>query len=100
MAMEIRTRSEIRNGWWIERRASVLCALPRDGLVVVYNREDVEAIFDSNYPHEGEGNKKVWYFNETKDREIAEIDVEGRISANPQSLIHFLKGAGNDNSSG
>lgn len=92
MSIDLRTRGEIRAGWWIEERASVLCALPKDGLIVVFKREDVEAILDAAYPHIGQGDRKVWFFNNSKDREIAEIDSEGRISANPQVLWeHFIR---------
>ncbi len=89
---EVRTKHEIRMGWWIETRASVRCALPKDGLLVVYNRATVEAIFDKHYPHRGTGFTKVWYFNATRDREIADIDTEGRICANPQTLQLFMGG--------
>lgn len=91
-ALDIRTSWERKHGWWIEERATVPCALPEDGLIVVFRREDVEAIIDAWYPHTRAGDDKIWYFNETRDREIAEIDTEGRISANPHVLLaHFMR---------
>jgi hypothetical protein len=93
---EIRTRSEIRKGWWLEQRYSVVCALPPDGLIVVFRRKDVEAIFDEIYPHRGSGFNKVWYFNASRDREIAEIDADGRVCANPQALLSLPDRAVNE----
>jgi len=94
MTTDIRTRWEIKRGWWVEERATVPCALPKDGLVVVFRREDVEEFMDKTYPHDTyrDNYQKVWYFNETRDREIAEVDAEGRICCNPQVLLqHFMK---------
>ncbi len=90
--IDIRTRYEKKKGWWIEERATVPCALPADGLIVVFRREDVEVLMDATYPHARRRGGKVWWFNESRDREIAEIDCENRISANPQVLwSHFMK---------
>lgn len=89
---DIRTHYERKKGWWLETRSTIPCALPPDGLIVVFRREDAEELMDRLYPHEVIRGEKVWFFNSTKDREIAEIDVEGRISANPNVLWeHFLR---------
>jgi len=80
-----------KNGWWFEERATVQCALPADGLVVVFNRVDVEATLDLHYPHARRNGEKVWWFNTTKDREIAESDGD-IITANPRILWdHFMQ---------
>jgi hypothetical protein len=92
MKEDIRTALERRRGWWIEENATVSCALPDSGLIVVFKREDVEHVLDANYPTgTGDFGQKVWYFNASRDREIAEIDTENRVSANPQILWqHFM----------
>ena len=89
---DIRTYFEKKKGWWIEERAIFPCILPKDGLVVVFKRSDIESIMDSNYPNRGQGFGKYWFFNETRDREIAEVDAEDRIVCNPRVLWdHFLR---------
>jgi hypothetical protein len=88
--MDFRTYFERKRGWWIETRATVPCILPVDGLLAVFRAIDVEAIMDANYPHGQDGHRKVWWFHEGKDREIAELDGD-RVYANPQVLWdHFL----------
>ena len=89
---DLRTYLECKKGWWIEGRATVSCAVSKDGLIVVFKRSEIEKFMDETFPHKGKGYNKVWYFNSFLDREIAEIDVENRISANPQVLWkHFLQ---------
>lgn len=87
------SRLEEKKGWWFEPRSSVPCALPADGLVCVFNLEDVKAVLDEHYPTKKyRDGKIVWYFNETRDREIAECDDGKRVTANPQVLwTHFMK---------
>lgn len=88
--LDFRTSSEKKAGWWQETRATVPCILPRDGQLAVFQRKDVENIMDEKYPHSKQQNK-IWWFNETKDREIAECD-DDRIYANPQVLwTHFME---------
>lgn len=89
--IDLRTPHEKRKGWWIEERATIPCALPKDGLIVVFRREDIEDFMDRTYPFETFRGQKIWFFNSTKDREIAEVDCENRISCNPQVLLkHFM----------
>lgn len=88
--MDIRTYRQRKLGWWIEERATVHCILPKDGLVAVFRREDVETLMDKTYPHAYRGQEKVWFFNDSYDREIAETE-DDRVVANPQVLWqHFL----------
>ena len=90
IAEDLRSRSERRRGWWIETRATVPCILPQDGTLTVFRLTDVESTLDANYPHHIEPNRKVWYFNSSRDREIAESDGP-RVYANPRVLwTHFL----------
>lgn len=90
--IDFRSHFEVKKGWWIEERSSVPCILPADGLLAVFRTGDVETLMDSKYPHQRySANHKVWWFNETKDREIAEDLGDGRIYANPQVLTeHYL----------
>lgn len=89
--LDIRTNYEKRKGWWIEERCMFPNALPKDGLIIVFRREDIEVLMDADYPHKTFNGQKVWYFNETRDREIAELDENNRICCNPQVLYrHFL----------
>ena len=72
--------------WLIETKATVPCAVTKDGLVVMFNLQDVKFFLDNTYPHEG----KLWFFNESRDREIAE-QMGSRVYANPQILWrHYL----------
>lgn len=89
--IDFRSHFEVKKGWWIEERSSVPCILPADGLLAVFRTRDVEPLMDQKYPHQKYPGRKVWWFNETKDREIAEDLGDGRIYANPQVLMeHFL----------
>lgn len=85
------SRSELKN-WWIEKQATVPCAVTNDGALVMFELADVEKVLNENYPHNG----RVWWFNETKDREIAERRGS-RVVANPQVLWrHFTSKAQKD----
>lgn len=85
---DIRTPSQKRAGWWMEPKSRVPCAFTEDGLLCAFRRSDIEALMDRKYPHELIGSQKVWFFNETKDREIADMertkDPHGQILCNPQ----------------
>lgn len=84
------TQREITKGWWHETRATVPCILPKDGLIVVFNLSDVQAILDKVYPFATFNGQRVWYFNETRDRECAEQEGD-RVVANPSVLLaHFM----------
>lgn len=90
--IDFRSYPETKRGWWIETRSSVPCILPADGLLAVFRTSDVETLMDEKYPHKRySDSRKVWWFNGTKDREIAEDIGDGRIYANPQVLLeHYL----------
>jgi hypothetical protein len=80
------TWQEKKHGWWIETKATVPCKVSQDGQVVVFDLADVQASLDAEYPHDD----KVWWFNEIKDREVAERRGK-EVFANPQVLWrHFL----------
>lgn len=86
------SRLEQKSGWWVETRATILAELPADGQIVRFRLADVEAILDAHYPHRRYGGAKVWYFNATRDREIAE-QISDEVYANPNILWdHFLPG--------
>lgn len=89
--MDFRTHIEKKRGFWVEERSSVPCILPADGQLAIFLAKDIEALMDATYPFEiRNGLDKVWYFNTTKDREIAEADGD-RIYCNPQVLLqHYL----------
>jgi hypothetical protein len=90
MKVDFRTYSEKKKGFWVETRSSVPCILPKDGLLAIFMRKDIEEFMDQNYPSEIDEARKVWYFNQSRDREIAETD-DDRIYANPRVLIeNFL----------
>lgn len=76
------TYHERKMGWWREERAVIECVLPADGQLAVFNLAVAGAMFDAFYPR---GPRGVWYFNSTRDREIAETNGE-RIYANPSVL--------------
>ena len=76
---------EKKHGWWVEEKATIPCKLPKDGALAVFNLTDCEEVLNGNYP-KGDG---VWYFNDTKDREIAELRGN-EVFCNPQVLWrHF-----------
>lgn len=72
---DIRTYAQKRAGWWMEKYSRVPCAFIDDGLLCAFRRVDIEALMDRTYPHIRRGGMKIWYFNETKDREIADMDL-------------------------
>ena len=75
-----------RKHFYIETMSYVPCAVTNDGAIVMFDLCDVEAALNHHYPR----GKRVWYFNETRDREIAEIRGD-RVYANPQVLWrHYL----------
>jgi len=50
---------------------------------------DAKDVLDGYYPYNSK--YKVWYFNESRDREIAETDGD-RVLCNPQILwTHFMR---------
>lgn len=88
---EIRTRGEIKHGWWIETRATIPCAVDKEGFLAIFFRADAEKLMDECYPHEVRRGQKIWWFNDTFDREIAEVDADNRIVTNVQVLLrHFM----------
>lgn len=74
-SVDIRTTGQVRAGWWVEPKSRVPCIFTKDGLICAFRRSDVEALMDRKYPHTRRNNRKIWWFNETKDREIAELDL-------------------------
>lgn len=88
---DFRTYTERKQGWWVETRSTIPCILPKDGLLAVFLLKDVEQLMDSKYPVAVFNGQKVWFFNSTRDREIAEQDGD-RVYANPQVLTtHYLR---------
>ena len=80
------TYPEKKNGWWLETKATIECAVSKDGGVVKFRLVDVQETLNKHYPHDN----KVWWFNDSQDREIAERHGVFVI-ANPQVLWrHFL----------
>ena len=72
---------ERKHGFRLETHNGVEYAVLPDGLLIIFNLQDIEAILNKHYP---KGNK-VWFFNESKDREIAEKRGD-RVYCNPQVL--------------
>lgn len=65
--------------WWEETRSTKRVAFTADGTLCAYNLDDIKPILDAHYPFDD----GKWYFNETRDREIANTagDV---VYCNPQ----------------
>jgi len=85
---DMRTPQEIRQGFWMEPRSIVPCMVTKDGQLVIFELVYVKELMDHYYPYSR--TERAWYFNETRDRQIAEIDW-GRVYANPQVLYtHYL----------
>ncbi len=68
----------------LESHNNVEYAVIHDGQVIMFDAADIVPTLNKHYP-QGWNSKKVWYFNETKDREIAELR-DSRVYANPQVL--------------
>lgn len=87
-AIDIRTPYQIRGGWWVEPKSRVACIFTKDGLLCAFRRSDVEALMDRKYPFQIKHGRKIWYFNDTLDREIAEMDMmkgsDDQVVCNPQ----------------
>lgn len=73
--------TEKKHGFRLEQHNGVEYAVLPDGLIIIFDLQDIEAILNKHYP---KGNK-VWFFNESKDREIAE-KRGNRVYCNPQVL--------------
>jgi hypothetical protein len=85
---DMRTYYEKKKGFWMEADSIVPCMVTSDGLLVVFELLFVKELLDAHYPFNKE--QGVWFFSETRDREIAEIEGD-RVYANPQLLYsHFL----------
>lgn len=90
--MDFRTRGEIAKGYWVEERSTIPCILPKDGLLAIFQRKDIEAFLDKTYPGIERYGERVWFFNSSRDREIAETQWK-RVYANPQVLLQHFMGA-------
>lgn len=86
--VDIRTNAQIRSGWWVEPKSRVPTIFTKDGLLCAFRRVDVEALMNRHYPFIRRGSQKIWYFNKSKDREIAETshddDLNPQVICNPQ----------------
>lgn len=86
--IDIRTSTQKRAGWWIEPKSRVPTIFTKDGLLCAFRRSDVEALMDRKYPYTFRNRQKIWYFNSTRDREIAEMDRSSdpheHVICNPQ----------------
>lgn len=70
--------------WNIAYCDSLECAVTKDGQLFMFQPEDIAHLL-KQYLKGNNGESTVWYFNETKDREIAEYDeTRDRITVNPQ----------------
>ena len=66
--------------YWITCRVGIIdAAVSKDGLMFMFDQKDIQDAL-GKYPR---GNK-VWYFNESRDREIAELGYDSRVTVNPQ----------------
>ena len=86
------SRAQIRQGFWVETRATVPCVVWPDGLLVAFRLADVESVL-AQYPKGigSESGEPVWFFNSSRDRVIAEQHGD-EVVANPQLLLqHFIK---------
>ena len=72
--------------WWVETRSTIPCAFTNDGQMCMFFLKDVEEILNKKYPKEG----KVWFFNQTLDREIAEVR-DDKALCNPQVYWRHFK---------
>lgn len=89
--LDFRTYFEKKKGFWVEEKATVPCILPADGQLAIFLLEDIQALMNQTYPLEVRGDEIVWFFNETRDREIAETDGD-RVYCNPQVLLkHYMR---------
>jgi hypothetical protein len=93
---DFRTHFETKRGFWIEERSSIPCILPKDGQLAIFRRSEAEEVLNKNYPYRdyNGGEDRIWFFNATRDREIANTEglSDGRVYCNPQVLWeHFLK---------
>lgn len=81
---------ERKAGWWVEEKALLPCAVSKDGQLIKLMKEDALGFMMSHYPHgHRDGAIRVWYFNDAKDREIAEM-IGDEIFANPRVLWDHL----------
>lgn len=75
------SRRQLAKGWRLEKCDGIIYGIGPDGLTIHFTPDDIVGLLDKNYPHDD----RVWWFNETRDREIAE-KFNSEIVCNPQVL--------------
>lgn len=81
------TRTEKKYWKKVQFADELIGAIAHDGLLYLFDFQDIVQDLDKNYPR----GKGVWYFNESKDRECAELRGDGRVTVNP-SVVQALFG--------
>lgn len=72
--------------WVLAYCDEIECAMCHDGLTFKFDYEDIKDLL-AHYPRDREG----WYFNESKDRLMAERDFD-RVIVNPSFVYkHFTE---------
>lgn len=66
----------------VDTKRTIDCLVDNDGLLFRFKLIDIEHILAA-YPTGKRGRNTVWYFNKTRDREIAELDGD-EVIVNPQ----------------
>lgn len=65
------------------------CAVSKDGLLFKFSYQDIQMQL-RQYSTTGMNSNQVWYFNETRDRQIADTDGE-YVNVNPQFVWQNFK---------
>jgi hypothetical protein len=90
MIMNYNKLSHVDKRYWnICYADNIECAICHDGLLFKFDLADIAHIlnkYPTNFDH------TVWYFNDTKDREIAELcAIDLTVTVNPQFMYQNFK---------
>lgn len=77
----------VERKYWklVQFENELIGAIANDGLLYMFAEEDISEVLNAVHPH----NKRVWWFNESHDRECAERRG-ARVLVNPTVVDHLL----------
>lgn len=79
-------RQTTRKYWHIAYCDGIECAVSHDGQLFMFDYNDIAHLL-KDYPSDAAG----WFFNQTRDRYIAELIDDDRVTVNPQFCYNHFK---------
>ena len=75
-----------RKYWYVAFCDGIECAVCHDGQLFMFDYKDIATLL-AGYPRDADG----WFFNHTRDRYIAELTSNDRVTVNPQFCYNHFK---------